>query len=272
MDRIKKALEKSRSSKRRSPARPQQFEAERESHPFDDIVYSRSRRIEVGQNILSESRLIAGNPSDPRALAFKMLRTQALQVMRDKGWSTIAVTGPTSGTGKSLVATNLAISMSLEVNQTVLLVDLDLRDPAIHQYFAFEPELGLLDYLTGEARIEDMLVNPGFKRLLILPGKGSTSESSELLSSPRMINLARELKLRYKYRYVIYDLPPVLNSDDALVFLPNVETTLLVIENGRNTTSEVQNSMRLLEGTNILGTVLNKAEEELKEYQLDEII
>jgi capsular exopolysaccharide synthesis family protein len=266
MDRIKKALEKSRSSKRRSPARPQQFEAERGAHPFDNIVYTRSKQIEVGQNILSESRLIAGNPSDPRALSFKMLRTQALQIMRENGWSTIAVTGPTAGAGKSLVAINLAISMSLEVNQTVLLVDLDLRNPSIHQYFAFEPEYGLLDYLTGEAKIEDMLVNPGFKRLLILPSKGSTSESSELLSSPQMIELAKELKLRYKSRMVIYDLPPVLNTDDALVFLPNVDSTLLVVENGRNTTSEVQNSMRMLEGTNILGTVLNKADEDIREY------
>lgn len=271
MDRIKKALEKNRSSKGQAPARPVQIEADREGNVFDDIIYTQSKQIQVGQNVLAESRLIAGNASDPRALSFKMLRTQALQMMRDKGWSTLAVTGPTAGIGKSLVATNLAISMSLEVNQTVLLVDLDLRKPTLHHFFAFEPELGLLDYFKAEARIEDMLVNPGFKRLLILPGRGSTSESSELLSSPRTINLVQELKHRYKARIVIYDLPPVLSSDDALVFLPNVDSTLLVIENGRNTTSEVQNTMRLLQGTNILGTVLNKSDEELKEHNLDEI-
>ena len=270
MDRIKKALEKNRSTKRRAAVRPVKSETEREENIFDDIVYTQSRQIQVGQNVLAESRLIAGNASDPRALSFKMLRTQALQIMRDKTWSTLAVTGPSDGIGKSLVATNLAISMSLEVNQTVLLVDLDLRKPTIHRYFAFEPELGLLDYFSADARIEDMLVNPGFKRLLILPGRGSTTESSELLSSPRMINLAQELKLRYKARVVIYDLPPVLNSDDALVFLPNVDSTLLVVENGRNTTSEVQSTMRLLQGTNMLGTVLNKADEELKDYYLDE--
>ena len=81
------------------------------------------------QSVLSENRLIAGNRSDPRATSFRMLRTQVLHAMRENDWTSLAVTGPSSGIGKSLVATNLAISISLEVNQTVLLVDVDLRRP-----------------------------------------------------------------------------------------------------------------------------------------------
>jgi protein-tyrosine kinase len=176
------------------------------------------------------------------------------------------VTGPTSGVGKSLVAANLAISLSREVNQTVLLVDVDLRRPAIHSYFDFEPDYGLLDYLRGDAELKELFVNPAFKRLVLLPGRGSTSESSELLSSPRMVNLVKDLKNRYQSRIIIFDLPPLLNVDDAMVFLPNVDSTLLVVENGRNKQSEVQDSMRLLEGTNLIGTVLNKADEEIRDY------
>jgi protein-tyrosine kinase len=58
----------------------------------------------------------------------------------------------------------------------------------------------------------------------------------------------------------------LLNIDDAMVFLPNVDSALLVVENGRNKQSEVQDSMRLLEGTNLIGTVLNKADEEIRDY------
>ena len=81
-----------------------------------------------------------------------------------------------------------------------------------------------------------------------------------------MLDLVKELKLRYESRIVIYDLPPLLNVDDAMVFIPNVDSTLLVVENGKNTKSEVQHSLRLLEGSNLIGTVLNKADEEIIDY------
>jgi len=267
MDRIKKALDKSRTHKRRSLLPKARVEVVTdETQPFEKIEYTQTRRINSPQNVLSENRLIAGNRSDPRATSFRMLRTQVLHAMRENDWTSLAITGPTSGIGKSLVATNLAISISREVNQTVLLVDVDLRRPTIHKYFGFEPDYGLLDYLKGEADLKDLFINPVFKRLVLLPGRGTSSESSELLSSPRMSNLVKDLKTKYQSRIIIFDLPPLLNIDDAMVFLPNVDATLLVVENGRNTQSEVQDSMRLLEGTNLIGTVLNKADEEIRDY------
>jgi protein-tyrosine kinase len=216
MDRIKKALDKSRTRKRREQVQPAPLQSVgSEKHPFESIEYTQTRHIDVPQAVLAEKRLIAGNRTDPRATAFRMLRTQVLQTMRENNWTSIAVTGPTSGVGKSLVAANLAISISREVNQTVLLVDVDLRRPAIHNYFDFEPDYGLLDYLRGDAELKELFVNPVFKRLVLLPGRGSTSESSELLSSPRMINLVKDLKNRYQSRIIIFDLPPLLNVDDA---------------------------------------------------------
>ncbi len=267
MDRIKKALDKSRTIKRKGLLEQVRMEKPvARDHPFEQIEYTQSRHIDIPQNVLSENRLIAGNRADPRATSFRMLRTQVLHTMRENDWISLAITGPSSGIGKSLIATNLAISISFEVNQTVLLVDLDLRRPSIHKYFGFDPEYGLADYLNGDAELKDMFINPEFKRLVLLPGKGSTSESSELLSSPRMQNLMKDLKGKYQSRIIIFDLPPLLHVDDAMVFLPNVDATLLVIENGKNTQSEVQNSMRLLEATNLLGTVLNKADEEIRDY------
>lgn len=267
MDRIKKALDKSRAGKRESLSQKARIEnVTDEEHPFGKIEYSQTRHINVPQNVLSENRLIAGNRSDPRAVSFRMLRTQVLQAMRENDWTSLAITGPSSGIGKSLIATNLAISISHEVNQTVLLVDVDLRNPTIHKYFDFAPNYGLLDYLMGEADLTDLFVNPAFKRLVLLPGRGSSNASSELLSSPRMTNLVKDLKGKYQSRIIIFDLPPLLNIDDAMVFLPNVDSALLVVENGKNTQSEVENSIRLLESTNLIGTVLNKADEEPQDY------
>ena len=81
-----------------------------------------------------------------------------------------------------------------------------------------------------------------------------------------MINLVKELKSKYESRIIIFDMPPLLDLDDAMVFLPNVDATLLVVENGKNTQSEVEKSMRLLGATNLIGTVLNKADEEIRDY------
>jgi capsular exopolysaccharide synthesis family protein len=271
MDRIKKALDKSRAERkhqrREVPLREVEYgKSSEETQPFENIHYSQTRSIDVSQSQLAENRLVAGNRTDPRATAFRILRTQVLQAMRENGWITLGITGPTSGVGKSLVSANLAVSISFEVNQTVLLVDADLRRPSVHKYFNYQPELGLVDYLTGQAALPELLVNPVFKRLVLLPGRGSSSESSELLSSPRMGRLVKELRSKYESRIVIYDLPPVLDIDDALVFLPNLDATLLVVENGKNTQSEVQGAMRLLESTNLIGTVLNKADEDIRDY------
>jgi capsular exopolysaccharide synthesis family protein len=267
MDRIRKALDKSRPKKRQNVLRQISLENETDiTHPLEQIEYTNTRQIDTPQSVLTENRLIAGNQADPRATAFRMLRTQVLQTMRENGWTTLAVTGPTRDVGKSMVATNLAISISREVNQTVLLVDADLRRPSIHKLFDFNPDVGLLDYLQGNAKPQDLFVNPVFKRLVLLPGRDKTVESSELLASPRMTNLVKELKSRYESRIIIFDLPPLLDIDDALIFLPNVESALLVVENGGNTQSEVQKSMRQLELTNLIGTVLNKSDEEIRDY------
>ena len=266
MDRIRQALDKNKSGKksyRRRNNNPLRGGAKLQPADFQ---YSHTRSFQVPQAILSENRLIAGNRTDPRATSFSLLRTQVLHAMRNNGWTSIAVTGPLAGIGKSLVAANLAISMSLEVNQTVLLVDADLRRPSMHKKFNFTPDYGLADYLRGEVELGSLFVNPEFKRLLLLPGKGATPESSELLSSPKMQDLTRELSTYYRSRIIIYDLPPLLNTDDAMVLLPYIDSSILVVENGKNTESDVTSSLRLLESSNLIGTVLNKSEEEVEGY------
>lgn len=265
MDRLRKALDKNstRSYWHGKSAAGKKINT---LQPHDDIEYESTKSVDIPQHVLAENRLIAGNRGDVRATSFSLLRTQVLHAMRNNGWASVAVTGPVAGVGKSLIAANLAISISLEVNQTVLLVDADLRRPSIHKKFDFEPQFGLSDYLVNDVSLDQLLVNPGFKRLVVLPGKGSTPESSELLSSPKMQALTKELSSHYQSRIIIYDLPPLLNTDDAMVLLPLVDSAILVVENGKNTESEVVKSMRLLESTNLIGTVLNKSDEELEGY------
>ena len=234
--------------------------------PLHELTYDVTRIIKTDPGELAERRVIAGLKGDPRSTPFRMLRAQIMQQFREHNWNTLAITGATQNAGKSFIAANLAVSVALELNQTVLLVDLDLRKPSIHKYFGFEPEYGLLDYMQNGVPIKNILVNPGIERLVILPGKGSTDEASEIISSPKMIRLIEEMRSRYKSRIVIFDLPPLLSVDDAWVLLPHVDAGLLVVENGKNTEEEVTKSLQILERTNFIGAVLNKTDEENKNY------
>ena len=97
-----------------------------------------------------------------------------------------------------MIAANLAVGISQEVNQTVLLLDLDLRRPKIAKYFGLNPEFGVRDYLIDDVPLSKIFVNPGMERLVLLPGKGSVADSSELLTTPKALALVDEIKNRYE--------------------------------------------------------------------------
>ncbi|QSA98956.1 CpsD/CapB family tyrosine-protein kinase [Methylococcus sp. EFPC2] len=208
---------------------------------------------------MRDRRLVMGLRNDPYADVFRLLRTNILRQLREKRWTSLAIVAPTAECGKTFVTVNLAIALAMEVNQTVLVVDADLRKPNVAWYFGMKPEKGLLDYLQDDVTVEDLLVNPGFDRLVVLPGRGTTEHSSELLALPRMTSLVTELKTRYDSRIVLFDLPPLLASDDAMLFMPHYDAALLVIEDGKNTPGEIRHSINILDGTPLAGMVLNKS-------------
>jgi len=217
---------------------------------------------------MQERRLVMGLKNDPHAGVFRQLRTNVLRQLREKEWTSLAVVAPTAACGKTFVTANLAIAIAMEVNQTVLVVDADLRNPRVGWQFGMEVEKGLLDYLHSDVLVEDLLVNPGFDRLVVLPGRHTSESSSELLSLPKMSSLVHELKSRYQSRIILFDLPPLLTSDDALLFMPHFDAALLVVEDGMTTPEEVNGSLSILEETNLAGMVLNKSKGAInKSYQ-----
>ena len=222
--------------------------------------YTQTKVVPVTDEELIKNRVIARDPKDPRATKFQILRTKILQQMRKKSWNALAISAPTPGAGKSLIAANLAASIALEGNQSVMLVDMDLRNPSLHKYFSIRPENGLHDCLDGTVGVEEALVNPGIDRLVLLPGRRGVLNSSEQISTPYVQSMVKEIKNRYQSRLVIFDLPPVLVSDDVMVFLPYVDCSLLVVESGKNTTKDIEDAVDVIKSIPFLGTVLNKCE------------
>jgi len=217
------------------------------------VEYSQTQRIALSDDELKARRLVAGIAHDPRSEPYRQLRSQILQKMRQQNWRTLAITSPNSGNGKTLTALNLAISLSQEVNQTVMLVDLDLRSPSIANTLGLTTIThGIVDTLSNDIALEEILINPGYERLVIAPGTPQHSHTSEILSSPAMQQLQSELYHRYDDRLIIYDLPALLN--------PNVDATLLVIEDGGTAKDDLERSIDLLKETSLIGTIINKAQ------------
>ncbi|MBL1457694.1 MAG: CpsD/CapB family tyrosine-protein kinase [Methylophaga sp.] len=269
MDRIQKALDKAKqnyaktniqnqASRNVSDQRDLKGKEDPLKSPIEDINYSKTKVVEVSNQRLDRRRLIAGFYNNPQSAVFRMLRTQVLKQMRSNRWQSLAVTSPTEGEGKSVVAANLAIAIAMELNQTVLLVDMDLRNPSIAKYFELNVNHGLREYLSGDYQLSDILINPGIKRLVILPGLGRAEDSAELLSSPKMASLVDDVRSQYDSRIIIFDVPPILQTDDVLLSANYFDSTLLVLEDGKNTESNINKSLQLLEGTNLMGTVVNK--------------
>ena len=230
------------------------------------IQYSSTAILNIHPEELAKNRIISGFSNEQTLAEYNILRTRVLQRLKANNWNTLAVTSSAPGAGKTLTAINLAISLAREVNHTVMLVDLDLRKPNVARSFNCAPPYGILDYWRDDVPLNEILFNPGIERLVILPGTRPVHNSSEILSSPKMVNLVHELRSRYASRIIIFDLPPVLVSDDVLAFSPYVDAMLLVIEDGQTRKDELRHTMELMSDINILGTVLNKSKDKTSPY------
>lgn len=270
MERIKQALELARQERNKNgnPGKRKISPLQQAGRGVaeENIEYTQTRHIDVDVSELRKSRILIDQQNNV-ADAYRILRTQILQRMRENGWNTLAITSPRDGEGKTLTAINLAISLAREVNYTVLLVDANLRSPSIHDRLEFYPEFGLSDYLQKDLPLSDILIHPnGIPRFVVLPAGHAMANSSEMLSSPKMARLVDELKTRYPSRIVIFDLPPILTSSDALAFSPLIDTTLVVIEDGGTQKQDLKQAFEMLQGVEVIGTVLNKAYSTDKDY------
>jgi len=273
MEHISKALKQA--EKDRAKAKSQQRVAETQTTPSSDqtpddkvpgdkgpveVKYQSTKVVDVPDAVFEKNRIIAALAGHELADSYSMLRTRVLQQMNANNWNALALTSPATGHGKTLTAINLAISLAREVNQTVLLADLDLRNPSIHKYFDYQPTAGLSDYLKNDTPLSEALFSPGIDRLVVLPGREPIADSSEMLSSPKMVSLISELKNRYPDRLVICDLPPMLATDDALTFAPYINAILMVTEAGGTRREDLEQALSILKDVPLLGTVLNRAE------------
>jgi len=236
---------------------------------FEDINYTQTKVQQSDGSTLHGHRVVTTFKPGPWLESFKMLRTRSLQLMKSNNWSTLAVSGISSQSGSSLISVNLAISIAMELDQTVLLVDANLNNPMVHTMLDIEVTEGLGDYLLHDKPVSDLLINPSIERMVILPAGKPMLNSTEMLRSPKMVDLVHELKNRYPSRIIIFDMPPLLAQADALSFSPYVDSVLLVVEEGQTKKDELKQAAGLLKDVNLLGSVLNKVTDKKIKYSSD---
>lgn len=265
MERIKHAVEKARRLQESQlgaatpAARPRQAPTRIED--IDAVSYRYTRIAPLDAAHLESQRIVAHDKTNPASRAFDLLRTHVLQKMEENGWRTLAITSPTPAAGKTMVAINLAMSIAHQTQKTVMLADFDLRKPRLAEYLGLPRHTSLNEVLDGVATLPEALVNPGIPRLVVLPTMRPAPRPAETLASAKVVDLISDLREHYDSRIVIFDLPPLLHTDDAIAVLPQMDCVLLVVGNAMSSKAEIAESLRHLSSANLLGEVFNMADD-----------
>jgi protein-tyrosine kinase len=174
----------------------------------------------------------------------------------------VMVTSALPGEGKTFVALNLAMSLAMEVDCKVLLVDADVISPALPAVLGIEPAKGLMDLLTDpDTRFSDVLLGTNVERLTLLLAGTPHSGASELLASEAMTRLLAEVSSRYADRIVVFDSPPLLATTESRVLATHIGQVVLVVEAERTTHAALQSALSTVESCPAVFTLLNRAPE-----------
>jgi exopolysaccharide/PEP-CTERM locus tyrosine autokinase len=199
-------------------------------------------------------------PGSLGAEQFRRLRTHVLKLNISDPPKTIMVTSPMAGEGKTFVAANLAAGIAHDLHFHALMVDCDLRNPSLSQWFSIQNGHGLSDYLVGRGQLSELLMKTEMEKLSILTGGSAQEKPAELIGSRKMEALVHELKSRYNDRYIIFDATPLLVTTEPEVLARLVDGVLIVVRANVTPRETVKQAIASLDPKKILGFVLNDVE------------
>jgi len=208
--------------------------------------------------INSPDIITLNDPDSPISEEYRNLKSMVVRLTKQKGFqNTLMVTSALVGEGKSITAINLAITLSQEYDHTVLLIDADLRNPSLHDYFNIKPKIGLSDYLVKGIEVEAALVKTGIGKLTFLPAGKKVKDPVELLSSNMMKEFINEISHRYSDRYIIIDTPPVLLFAETRSIGSVVDGTIFVVKESMTSLQNIRDALDILKNNNVLGILYN---------------
>lgn len=226
-----------------------------------------SKTVQIDLTALAAAGFVT--PNAPRSATtdqFRVIKRPLLDNATGKGASLavngnlIMVTSALPEEGKSFTAINLAMSMAMELNHTVMLVDADVARPSIMRKLGLQPAPGLLDLLLDEeVGLADVLLRTNIENLTLLPTGLPHPRATELLASDAMATLLEDMAKRYSDRIIIFDSPPLLITTEARVLASHMGQVVIVVQAEKTLQSEVQQALATIEACPIRLMVLNQA-------------
>jgi capsular exopolysaccharide synthesis family protein len=202
--------------------------------------------------------LVAGlSPKSLAAEQYRQLRTRLAHAEGAQNLRTVLVTSPQKGEGKSITSANLALTMAQEMHRRVVIIEADLRKPSLRHLFGLPAGLGLAEYLSGAAELNDVMRFLPDHNLTVIDAGSSPANPAELLGSTAMRRLLDQLRSRFDR--VILDTPPVLPLADVAVLAPLVDGALMVVRAGVTPKPAIENALRAFDSSRLLGIVLNES-------------
>jgi protein-tyrosine kinase len=275
MEKLQKALQKARDQRAGAPVHgtvhsgrtmPQGAveDAVAAPQPVDEL-WTQLRSFEPTAANLERGRIVSAE-ANKLGTHFDILRTKVMLMMRKNGWKRLAITSPTMGCGKSTTACNLVVGGARNQDFRMILVELDLRRPSIAKTLGIPDGPDVTELLSGKVGFAEQALRYRDNIALAVAQRASADPTSILLSRTTH-EVLNDIEARYEPDVMIFDLPPILVSDDTQAVLKDVDCALLVARAGSTTVTQIDSSEReIAEQTNMLGVVLNQCRDADESY------
>ncbi|MCI0418811.1 MAG: CpsD/CapB family tyrosine-protein kinase [Acidobacteria bacterium] len=207
-------------------------------------------------SILQDPRLVAlSAPKSFPSEQYRTLKTKLYQMKNGGALRTVLITSAAAADGKTLTAVNLALTISQEIEQKVLLVDCDLRRPSVHKALGFPKTDGLADFLSQEMPSSKVMLTTRIPNFWVIPAGSVPENPAELLNTQKMKDFLASVSEQFDW--VIIDSPPIVPLADAELLSSLVDGTLLVVRASQTPAESVTKAVQTLKNGKVLGVVFN---------------
>lgn len=257
MERIQSAIAKARAARKDQPAGVQPSAGSPAPETMVSTEWARLVDAALDPTQFEANRIVT-HRAGPDAAAFDMMRTNLMRHLRERNWTRVAITSPDSGCGKTTACLNLAFSLARQTDLRVLVLEMDLRRPSMARVLGLPGSQRFATVLSGSDLPERHLRRHG-ANLAFGVTSIAVASPAELLQSARTAAVIDAIEAQLKPDVILFDMPPVLVSDDTIAFLDQVDCALMIAAAEQSTTDEIDRcGKELAAHTQVLGVVLNK--------------
>jgi len=268
MERIQSAIQKARTARdrrlaiegggRAGSAAPELYAVAADAPAHDVTAAWQDLPVyEPDPRRLAANRIVTLDPG-PQATPFDVMRTRLMKQMKANGWKRLAITSPGPACGKTMTTVNLAFSLARQAELRTLVIEADLRRPAMARTLGLVRPMMFARVLSGEDPAAEHLVRHG-GNLAFGVSQEPVENSAELLQGARVTEVLAGLEQTYAPDVILFDMPPLGAGDDTLGFLDRVDAAMLVVAAGTTTLDQADIAeQELSANTNVTGIVLNK--------------